>query len=173
MKVKSKYMKNTKICVECGKTFFCSPSSKTVTCSPECRSKHAKKRRYGAKLSEETRQKISESAVGRDMSKLQKIATNAAKSSPKSGRFKTNVNAIDWHLISPSGKHFYFHSLNFWLRENCIEFFGCEPDSKEFKNVASGLRGTKRASMGKISPGQRPCSTYKGWQVVPTNDDYK
>lgn len=164
-------MINTKNCVECGKIFPCSPSTKKVTCSSECRKKHAAKIRTGRKLSKETRQKISEAATGRDMSKLQKIGTEAAKSSPKSGRFDTNANAMNWHLISPNGEHFYFRSLNHWLRENCICFFGCEPDSKEFKNVASGLRGAKRSTMGKISQRQRPCCTYKGWRVIPTEDD--
>lgn len=105
------------------------------------------------------------------MSILQSIGTVAALNSPKSGRFETNVNAKKWHLVSPDGKHYYFYSLNFWLRENGEKLFGCKPDSCEFKNVASGLRGAKRAAMGKISPKQRPCCTYKGWLVLPTDDD--
>ena len=111
--------------------------------------------------------KISAKSAGRDMSNLQKVAVEAAKTSPKAGRFITNVNAKDWHLISPNGEHYYFHSLMDWLRKNGKELFGCEPDSKEFNNVRSGLAGAKRNVMGK----QYPCSTYKGWQVVPTKSD--
>ena len=163
--------RNIKVCVECGRPFACPPSDSTVTCSDKCRKIHAKKRQTGVKRSDETRKKISVAAKGRDMSCLQSLAVEAVKASPKTGKFKTNVNAKDWHLISPDGKHFRFRSLNFWLRENCAEFFGCEPDSRGFMNAASGLRHAKRAVMGKASKNQRPCGTYKGWQVVPTDDD--
>lgn len=98
------------------------------------------------------------------------MATEAAKKSPKSGRFITNKAAIDWHLVSPEGEHFHIHSLAFWLREN-HEMFGVEPDTREFKNVISGLSRVKRAMLGKIGDGQRPCATYKGWSVIPTDYD--
>ncbi len=107
-----------------------------------------------------------EKAKGRDMSELQSAGTAAAKASPKSGRFTTNINAKDWHLISPEGKHYYFRSLNFWLRENCRKLFGCEPDSWEYINVASRLRNAKCAVLGR----KYPCCTYKGWQVIPINN---
>ncbi len=165
----AKTKRNIKICVECGKTFECPPSDKTVTCSPECRKIHARKRQTGVRRSKETRAKISNAAQGRDMSNLQKSGVEAAMASPKSGRFVTNINAKDWHLISPAGKHYYFHSLNFWLRENGEELFGCKPDSKEYNNVRSGLAGAKRAALGK----KYPCCTYKGWQVVPTGGEHK
>lgn len=157
--------RNKKICVVCGREFDCSPSDKTVTCSAECRSINVKNRQIGKNITEETRKKMSASAQGRDMTDLQAAGTAAAQVSPKSGRFKTNVNAVDWHLISPEGKHYYFHSLNFWLRENGRELFGCEPDSREFHNVRSGLSGAKRAVLGK----KYPCCTYKGWKVIPTD----
>lgn len=161
-------MKNQKTCIICGKLFYSSPSQKKVTCSVECRKQHAKNRVTGKKLSEETKKKISEKAKGRDTSESRQKATQGAMKSPKSGRFITNINAKDWHLISPEGKHYYFHSLNFWLRENCRELFGCEPDSREFINVRAGLSGAKRATMGKSS---YRCTTYKGWRVIPTEGD--
>lgn len=164
---KGKQERNKKICIICGKEFDCPPSEKTVTCSVDCKKIYAKQRSTGRKFSDSTRKKISEKSKGRDMTGLQTIAVEAAKNSPKSGRFKTNINAIDWHLISPEGKHYYFHSLNFWLRENCLELFGCEPDSREYRNARSGLVGAKRAMMGK----NYGCCTYKGWQVIPTDND--
>lgn len=139
----------------------------------ECRGIHAKNRQAGVKRSNETRKKISAASKGRDMSELQSLGTEAAKMSPKSGRFETNVNAKDWHLISPDGEHYYFHSLNFWLRENCENLFGFAPDSKDFYNAVSGLGRAKRSVMGKLPDGQRPGYSYKGWRVLPTNDDYK
>lgn len=159
--------KNIKTCVECGAKFYSPPSAKTVTCSLECRRRHAQKTHMGHEVLSETRQRISAAGKLRDMSELQKIALEAAKNSPNSGRFETNVNAIDWHLISPEGKHYYFHSLSHWLRQNVKELFGCEPDSREYNNVRSGLTGAKRAMMGK----KYPCCTYKGWRVQPTKDD--
>lgn len=165
-KIPQKKMRSTKICVECGRVFECPPSDKTVTCSQVCRSTHARKRQMGRRLSAETRKKIADKAKNRDMSDLQKIGTEAAKNSPKSGRFETNVNAGDWHIISPEGAHYRFHSLNFWMREHCREFFGCEPDGREYRNACSGLRQAKRATLGRVSENQRPCCTYKGWRVV-------
>ena len=55
------------------------------------------------------------------------------------------------------------------LRENCEKYFGCEPDSRGFENARSGLSGAKRALLG----GKYNSTTYKGWQVLPTDDDKK
>lgn len=164
---KGKQSRNKKECIICGKMFECPPSEETVTCSKECSRKYASIRLTGRPVTKETRKKLSKKARGRDMSDLQVIATEAAKRSPNSGRFETNVNAIDWHLISPDGKEYYCHSLTNWLRKNGLELFGCQPDSKEFKNVKSGLCNAKRAALG----GSYNCVTYKGWKVIPTESD--
>lgn len=164
-----KEQRNKKICVECGKEFECPASSKKITCSAACRSAHASKNHSGRKMSDAACKKISVAARERDMSEIQSAGTEAAKESPKSGRFETNVSAKDWHLISPEGKHYHFHSLKFWLRENGEQLFGCKPDSQEFMNVCSGLYNAKRAMLG----GAYGCCTYKGWQVMPTEEDYK
>lgn len=154
-------MKNQKICVICGKSFDCSPSSKKITCSKECSAIQKQKSHIGKKnkWSPEKKKRLSEK--GRTENLLKGSA--AALKSPKSGRFETNVNAKEWHLVSPEGKHYYFRSLNNWLRENGKELFGCEPDSREFLNVRSGLSGAKRAMQG----GTYGCCTYKGWKVFP------
>lgn len=170
---KGKAERNIKFCVECRKPFECPPSSNKVTCSPECRSRYASHRMVGKSVPDWVRQQLSDYAKGRDMSDLQIVATDAAKISPKSGRFETNVNAKDWHLISPNGVHYRFHSLNFWLREHCLEFFGCQPDSRGYTNARSGLSNAKRAMLGKIPEGKRPCCTYKGWRVIPVDADFE
>ena len=122
-------------------------------------------------MSAATREKMAESRKKvPNSAEIQRMETEAAKKSPKSGRFITNKAAIDWHLVSPEGEHFHIHSLAFWLREN-HEMFGVEPDTREFKNVISGLSRVKRAMLGKIGDGQRPCATYKGWSVIPTDYD--
>ena len=166
---KGKAQRHKRKCVICGKMFECPPSGNNATCSKECSRKYASVRLMGHRVTDETREKISEKAKGRDMAELQKVATEAAKKSPNSGRFETNVNAIDWHLVSPDGKDYYFHSLRNWLRENGKELFGIEPDTKEFNNTASGLNNAKRAMMG----GSYNCTTYKGWRVIPTKSDTK
>lgn len=160
--------RNKKQCVICGRVFDSPPSDKKVTCSPECRSEYARIRRTGLKHSSETRQKISDAAKGRDTSVFQKTGTAAALRSPKAGRFETNVNAIDWHLISPEGQHYYFRSLQHWLRENCRELFGCEPDSREFHNIRAVLCNAKAAASGR---GKYPCTTYRGWRCLPIDDN--
>lgn len=155
-------------CIICHKKFKCSPSDKKVTCSAECRKAYASIRgRKRGPHSEETKRKMSDSAKGRDLSKIQELGTAASLKSPKSGRFITNVNAIDWHLISPEGVEYRFHSLQHWLRENGKRLFGCDPDTREFHNVSSGLEGAKRAAQGK----NYGSLTYKGWRAIPTEQD--
>lgn len=75
-------------CTECGKEFDCSPSVRKLTCSKECSRKRRSRLGQGHKVTDETRQKISESSKGRDMSKLQVIGTAAALKSPKAGRYE-------------------------------------------------------------------------------------
>lgn len=174
-------MRNKKKCIICGKEFGCPPSATKYTCSRECSKvymsqksvsdvtkKKMSEAHKGKKTSEETKKKLSEIHKGRDLSQIQPLAVEAAKVNPKTGKFETNVSAKNWHLISPEGKEYKFRSLSFWLRENCKELFGCEPDSREFKNVRAGLTSAKSASLGK---GKYQCCTYKGWKVIPTKDD--
>ena len=68
------------------------------------------------------------------------------------------------------GRRTFPYSLTFWLRENCDKF-GVEPDSKEFFNTIAGLSRVKRSMLGKIKGENRPCLTYKGWRVLPTEYD--
>ena len=52
-----------------------------------------------------------------------------------------------------------------------LQFMAIQNNTREFKNVISGLSRVKRAMLGKIGDGQRPCATYKGWSVIPTDYD--
>ena len=164
--------KNIKKCVICGKEYYCSPSRNVATCSRECRLIHLSQTHKGSKRSDDTKRKMSEARLLNPRNaEIQKHATEAAKKSLKAGRFETNRAAIDWHLVSPDGEHFYIHSLSFWLRENCNKYFGVEPDSKQFFNIISGLSRVKRSMLGKIKKENRPCFSYKGWRVIPTDYD--
>ena len=155
-------------CIICGKEFFVYPSQNNVTCGKECRKEYARRRQTGRRYSDDSKEKMRTIARGRDMSEVQSAGTAAAKESPKSGRFETNVNAKEWHLVSPEGREFRFRSLACWLRENCREHFGCEPYAREFYNVYSGLRNAKRSMLG----GNYRTPTYKGWKVIPTEEDF-
>lgn len=152
-------------CAICGKKFKCAPSDKTVTCSKGCSIANKRKTHLGKRnvWNEESKKHLSQKGKTKNL----EFGTGAAKQSPKSGRFETNVNAIEWHLISPEGEHFFFRSLNNWLRENGEKYFGCEPDSAQYKNVRSGLSGAKRAMLG----GKYGCTTYKGWQALPVEGE--
>ena len=164
--------KNKKICVICGREFYCSPSRNIVTCSPECRAEYSRRNHTGFKYSWESRQKMSKVRLENERcAEIQQAATRAAQLSAKTGRFEQNIHAIDWHLIGPDGVHYRFRSLRNWLRENGKKFFDVDPDTKEFSNVISGLSRVKRSMMGTLPPGQRPGYSYKGWRVVPTDDD--
>lgn len=112
---------------------------KKETCGPECDKKLKSIRQTGHEVNNITKRKIAEK------------------------------NCIEWHLISPEGKHYYFRSLNHWLRENGKELFGCDPDSREFTNVRTGISGAKRAMLG----GKYGCCTYKGWKVIPAIETEK
>lgn len=163
-----------KKCIICGKEFRCRPSRNIVTCSPECRAEYSRRNHTGVKYSQESRDKMRESRLKNPRNKeLQEAATKAAQNSKKAGRFEENVHAIDWHLVSPDGKHYRFHSLHNWLRNYGKMFFGVNPDTRQFENVIYGLSRAKKSVMGTLPPGQRPGYTYKGWQVIPTNDDIK
>ena len=165
-------MANKKICIICGQSFKCSPSRNIVTCSPECRAEYSRRNHTGLKHSQETRNKMLKSRLRNERCvEMQKAATEAAKNSPKAGRFEQNVHAKEWHLISPDGEHYKFRSLRNWLRKYGNQFFGVEPDTKQFDNVVSGLSRTKKSVLGTLPPGQRPAYTYKGWKVIPTDDD--
>lgn len=161
-----------KICVVCGKEFNCPPSRNIVTCGPECRVEYVRIKHTGLKHTPETRRKMSQSRMANEHYKeIQAAGTRAAQNSPKSGRFPTNVNAKLWHLVAPDGTHYRFRSLRNWLREYGKQFFGVDPDTKQFDNVVSGLSRAKRSVLGSLPANQRPGYTYKGWSVIPTDSD--
>lgn len=153
--------KSTKICAVCGKTFLCFPSDKTVTCCKECSRIHRSRRHKGVSnaWSEESRRKRAEAGKTMNLEK----GTPAALLSPKAGHYETNINAIDWHLIDPSGCHYHFHNLNLWAEKN-YHLFGFD-NPADWKKVSGGIKTAKRGAAGKI----QTC-TYKDWQVIIGGD---
>ena len=168
----SSRQRNKKICVICGRPFECRPSRNIVTCGPECRAEYSRRNHTGYKYSPESRVKMSKIRLENPRcADLRQAATRAAQNSPRAGKFVENVHAIDWHLISPDGRHFRFRSLREWLRKNGKKFFDVEPNTRQFDNVFYGLSRVKKSMLGNLPPGQRPGYTYKGWRVIPTEYD--
>lgn len=69
---------------------------------------------------------------------------DTAKRSPKSGRFETNVNAKEWHLVSPEGKHYQFRSLNCWpekMAENYLGVIQTQGNLIMYDQDCAGQRG--------------------------------
>lgn len=133
---------NTKICRVCGKSFNCPASDKTVTCSKECSKIHRSKIHIGKSnvWSEEKKKCLSEKGQTKNLLK----GTNAASESPNSGHFETNINAIDWHIVSPEGKEYRFRNLNLWAEKN-YELFGFD-NIKEAPKVSAGIQSAKRGA---------------------------
>lgn len=154
-------------CVVCGKDFKCSPSDKTVTCSKEC-SRINKSRTHQGKRnvwSDESRKRLSDQGQTDNLLK----GTEAAKKSPNSGRFETNVNAIIWKLTSPEGKVYICKNLHLWVRNNC-SLFGLDETDGSVQKIYAGLRHAKRGFEGKETA--KTC-TYKGWKAEPgTKKEY-
>lgn len=160
-------VKNKKTCVVCGRQFDCPPSSKKITCSPEC-SRIRKAQTHKGKRnvwSTESRDKLS--ALGQ--TENLRLGTEAAKKSPKSGRFETNINAKIWRLTSPEGKVYMCKNLALWCRNNC-DLFGFDSTEQNARKVRAGLTHAKRGKQGKKTA---LTSMYKGWTAEDGNQsDY-
>lgn len=158
---KKNLKRHYKTCPVCGKSFPSPPSDKTVTCGDKtCRHIHISNTHKGKHnyWSEEAKQRLSEKGQTQNL----KLGTEAAKQSPLSGKFPTNINAKDWHIVSPNGVHYRFHSLNYWTRKNCA-LFGFEQSEKNAQRIASGI---KVAKAGALKKQYTRSHAYKGWSVI-------
>ena len=146
-------------CVVCGRDFKCSPSDNTVTCSKECSRLNKSITHKGKKniWTEENRKKLREKGAFPNLGK----GTEAAKKSPKAGRFETNVSAKIWKLTSPEGKIYICRNLKLWARGNCA-LFDCADTEQNVNKIAAGLKHAKRGGEGKKTA---RCCTYKGWRA--------
>lgn len=153
-----------RICLECGAEFKCSPSDKKVTCSPECRSKRRSRLLKGRNRTDEERKALSMAAAGRDMSEIQKSGTEAAKASPKAGRFVTNSSAKGWVLLSPEGVRYRCTNLMQFIREHAEDFGISADDDISVNRIHANFQNGKRnAKAGK------PHLIY-GWVLVEWDD---
>jgi hypothetical protein len=164
--------KTTKYCIICGKPFtkITSLAKYSVTCSPACQALRIKAMRIGTTASDETREKLSEShkneKIYAHLDEIRDASAEAIKKDPRYGKFETNIHAIQWHLVSPSGEDFRFGNLEHWLRTTGYTYFGVESESKDMDRVRSGLRNAKRRT---IKLGRQ--RYYQGWAVIPVPDE--
>lgn len=99
-------------------------------------------------------------------------ATAAAKISPKSGRFKTNIHAKKWRITSPDNQVFIATNLYQFVRDNELLFLpgdvifkrtgGKRGTGGEYCNATSGL--LQAASSGRL---------WKGWKCKQIKEDKK
>ena len=90
-------------------------------------------------------------------------ATEAARTSPKSGKFKTNIHAKKWRITSPDNRVFVATNLYQFVRDNTALFLpgdvifkrtgGKRGTGGEYCNATSGL--LQAAASGRL---------WKGWK---------
>lgn len=99
-------------------------------------------------------------------------ATEAAKISPKAGKFETNIHAKKWHITSPNNQVFVATNLYQFVRDNAALFLpgdvifkrtgGKRGTGGEYCNATSGL--LQAASSGRL---------WKGWKCKQIKEDKK
>lgn len=83
--------------------------------------------------------------------------TPAALTSPKSGAFESNINALIWTIRSPDGVTYTVRNLSLWLRDNADKLPGTPEQAR------AGIAQIKRSMEGKL---KRPVGSWKGWTLI-------
>lgn len=129
------------LCAVCSETFDAPPSAKTVTCSKACSSVHRSRMHPGRRN------------VWGDTSK----ARRAAKVSPRSGPFESNVNANIWTVISPAGDQYRVRNLRLWCEQHADLF-----DGHPWSRAYAGLR---QVALWLAGGTKRQVSQWRGWTL--------
>ena len=99
--------------------------------------------------------------------------TEAAKISPKSGKFETNVHAKKWRITSPDNQVFIVTNLYQFVRDNTHLFL---PSDVVFKRTG-GKRGTGgeycNATNGLANAYNTKQGLWKGWRCKQIKEDKK
>ena len=151
---------NYKTCPICGKQFPCPPSDKTVTCSKECSLIRKRQSHIGKhnKWNSESREKLKKQGKSENL----KLGTAAAKESPKSGPFETNISAKHWVLMSPDNVLYEVDNLFLFIRSHPDWF----PNQKSAHTALCSAASCMQISTTPSSRKGREFSQYKGWRVI-------
>lgn len=150
-----------RVCTVCGKRYPCPPSSNSTTCSDECSTARKRETHKGNGVEWSPEKKVAYRERIRQnherLTALQEsalIASNAAKTSPNSGAFETNVNSKHWILKAPNNVLYEFDNLSNFIRNHPDWFPNPRSACTALCAVANGWKNG------------RGVSQYKGWQVV-------
>ncbi|MGV2980697.1 hypothetical protein ACERNI_10875 [Camelimonas sp. ID_303_24] len=154
----------TRACPTCLTTFEAQIKSRKIACSAPCA---AELRAEGwASIREMWDGEGSKVRIARERreraSRVQPIGVAAAKLSPRSGRFETNINASVWIVIDPTGYRREVRNLRLWCEHNA-DLFAPHP----WRNAYAGLRQVAKWLRGKSDS---QISTWRGWSLadIPT-----
>lgn len=97
--------------------------------------------------------------------RLQPVGVAAARLSPLSGRFESNVSASNWVVIDPTGRRREVRNLRLWCSQNAALFA-----PHDWRNAYAGLKMVAAWLRGKTA---RQASTWRGWSLadIPTRSD--
>jgi len=145
--------RHSKCCTVCGAPFAAPPSSKTVTCSPACSSIHRSRVHLGKRNAwgDTSKAKAAAARTGN----LHR-GNEAARRSPRSGPFESNVNAKVWIVVDPSGTEHAAINLRLWCERHAELFPG------PWQNAYAGLRQVAAWMAGKTP---RQVSQWRGWTL--------
>ena len=103
----------------------------------------------------------------------QPLATKAAKTSPKAGKFETNVHAKKWRITSSDNQVFIVTNLYQFVRDHTHLFL---PGDVIFKRTG-GKRGTGgeycNATNGLANASTTKREMWKGWKCKQIKEDKK
>lgn len=120
-----------------------------------CSSIHRRRKHLGVSntWSDEARER--KRAAGRPATLT--LGTPAARISPRSGPYETNINAKTWIVISPTGEEYTVRNLRLWCDSNANLFAPHEPRKAigGLRQVAAWLAGKRR----------RQVSQWRGWTL--------
>lgn len=99
----------------------------------------------------------------------QRLGTQTAKQSPKSGRFETNINAKIWTVKDPNNKTHTFTNLLHFVRQNPHLF---DPADTVWRKKKSGAEWCRASSgIGGLASKSNQAHQWKGWKLISVTNN--